>query len=82
MVEELRKLEVCYRLLVENANDADYALDAELRITDVNPYAGWIIDYPRDESIGRPFPGLGILAPPSLGSTAKDAARTVCLRCA
>ncbi len=75
--KELGESEARYRLLVENANDAIYTLDADLRITDVNPFAEQAIGYSRDELIGRSFPELGIVAPASLGPAAEDTARVL-----
>jgi len=75
--EALRESEARYRLLAENANDAIYMLDSDLRITDVNPFTEQAIGYSQDELIGRSFPELGLLAPASLGLALEDAARVL-----
>ncbi|MEA3339629.1 MAG: ATP-binding protein [Chloroflexota bacterium] len=71
---ELRESEARYRLLVETANDAICALDTDLRVTDVNPYAEQAIGYSRDEFIGRTFLELGVLAPASLDQAIENTA--------
>lgn len=51
--QELEKSEEKYRMLVENAQEGIWALDAEGRTTFVNPKMGEMLGYSPDEMIGR-----------------------------
>jgi PAS domain S-box-containing protein len=55
MEQELRKSEDRYRQLVEDINDAIYAVDENGILTYVNPAAESFVGYTPSEIIGRPF---------------------------
>ncbi len=61
-VEELRISEIRYRRLFETARDGILILDAETRkITDVNPFMSELLDYTREEFVGKELWEIGLL---------------------
>jgi PAS domain S-box-containing protein len=62
-VESLRTSEIRYRRLFEAARDGILILNADSRrITDVNPYMVELLEYSREEFIGKELYEIGLLA--------------------
>ena len=60
--EDLRISEIRYRRLFETARDGILILDAETRkITDVNPFMSELLDYTREEFLGKELWEIGLL---------------------
>jgi two-component system CheB/CheR fusion protein len=60
-IQELRDSEVSYRRLFETAQDGILLLDADTgQIKDVNPYLEHILDYSREELLGKKLWEIGL----------------------
>src|ERR1044071_4494456 len=60
--ETLRVSEIRYRRLFETARDGILILDADtVKITDVNPFMVELLDYSRDEFLGKELWEIGLL---------------------
>jgi PAS domain S-box-containing protein len=61
MQEELITSEIRYRRLFEAARDGFLILNAEtLKITDANPFMTELLDYSRDEFLGKELWEIGL----------------------
>jgi PAS domain S-box-containing protein len=62
LIEDLQISEIRYRRLFETARDGILILDAETRkITDVNPFMSELLDYTREEFLGKELWEIGLL---------------------
>ncbi len=62
LIEDLQISEIRYRRLFETARDGILILDAETRkITDVNPFMSELLDYTREEFVGKELWEIGLL---------------------
>jgi PAS domain S-box-containing protein/putative nucleotidyltransferase with HDIG domain len=66
VVEELRKSEERYRLLLENVSDSIYVIDRDFNLLPVTPHLGKLLGYSPEESQGKNLKDLGFLLPVSL----------------
>ncbi|MGD0857266.1 MAG: PAS domain S-box protein, partial [Dehalococcoidia bacterium] len=66
VVEELRKSEERYRLLLENVSDSIYVIDRDFNLLPVTPHLGKLLGYSPEESHGINLKDLGLLVPVSL----------------
>jgi PAS domain S-box-containing protein len=68
----LKESEERYRLHFENVSDVIYAMDRDLRITDVSPSVEMVLGYKPEELVGESLLELDVVAPESLEQAVSD----------